>query len=237
MSDSSKFVVGGARPGLSGGGSKEFAELFAPRGLSYASSLQKRVLDVVVSLFAIIVLSPVFLAIFVALKLKQKNAFFSHKRIGADGVSFKVFKFQTMVDGAEERLNELLANDPEARREWDLNQKLVNDPRVTRFGKFLRKTSLDELPQFFNVLRGEMSVVGPRPMIEDERQHWGSDIVLYESLKPGITGEWQLFHRTGSDYQVRRDCIRRYSKSASLLVDIGYVLRTGFVFFETSKAA
>ena len=237
MSESSKFVVGTRRPELSTDGGAEVADLVFPKGIAYIGSLQKRIFDILVALAAITLLSPIMLIIFVSLKLTQKNAFFSHRRVGVNGSTFRVLKFQTMVDGAEERLKDVLARDPEARREWELNEKLVNDPRVTRFGRFLRKTSLDELPQLFNVLLGDMSVVGPRPMIADERARWGADIALYDSMKPGITGEWQLFSRTGSSYDTRTESLRRYARNASVFRDTLYVLRTGFVFFETSKAA
>jgi len=138
-------------------------------------SALKSTLDIVGSLSALILFSPLFVIIAYKIKKDGGSAFFMHERIGKNGKSFKCIKFRSMIANSQEVLDNLLANDAEARAEWERDFKLKNDPRITPVGNFIRKTSLDELPQLINVLKGEMSLVGPRPVIAEERKYYGDD--------------------------------------------------------------
>ncbi|MEQ8405940.1 MAG: sugar transferase [Oceanicaulis sp.] len=151
---------------------------------------------------------------------------FSQMRVGLGGRVFRCWKLRTMVPGAEDRLEAVLARDPAAAQEWALYQKLRNDPRVTPLGRVLRKTSLDELPQLWNVLRGEMSLVGPRPIVPDEIVRYGDSIRHYYGVRPGVTGLWQVSGRSGTSYQERVDMDRTYAETWTLLGDCGLILRT-----------
>jgi len=151
---------------------------------------------------------------------------FGHERIGRNGKKFRCLKFRTMAVGAEKQLQDLLDRDPEARAQWDANQKLDDDPRITCVGEFFRKTSLDELPQFWNVLRGEMAVVGPRPIVASEVQHYGDHLVDYLSVKPGITGLWQVSGRSDTTYDERVAMDVEYTSTRSFLKDIEIILKT-----------
>ncbi|WP_283180092.1 sugar transferase [Gemmobacter sp. 24YEA27] len=157
------------------------------------SRIGKPVLDRIFAFFALIFFAPFFFIIAVSILVSDRGpVLFRHKRIGKDGRPFYCLKFRTMASDAETRLRHILENDPLARAEWDASHKLTHDPRITCLGAFFRKTSLDELPQFWNVLRGEMSVVGPRPIVEAEMHHYGDDITSYLAVLPGITGLWQV---------------------------------------------
>lgn len=148
---------------------------------------------------------PLMLIIAVAILLTGGPGpiFFAHRRIGYGGKYYNCLKFRSMARDADERLRHLLETSPEARLEWELNQKLRNDPRITPIGQFLRKTSLDELPQFWNVLVGDMSLVGPRPIIDAERRRYGRYFESYLQVKPGITGLWQISGRNDVSYRRR----------------------------------
>jgi len=148
---------------------------------------------------------------------------FAHRRIGRNGRYFHCLKFRSMAVDAQERLAQLLAADPAARAEWEKDHKLRNDPRVTKLGAFLRKTSLDELPQLINVLRGEMSLVGPRPIVDGEVEKYGSRFSRYCAVKPGITGLWQVSGRNDTSYRTRvaLDCL--YARRRNLGLD-AYIL-------------
>ena len=152
----------------------------------------KRSVDVTVILAGIAVLSPLLVVLFVILKLDGGPSVFSHTRVGQKRSSFQCYKFRTMHADADERLEELLSMDEEARLEWDTHFKLKDDPRVTVLGEVLRKSSLDELPQLFNVVKGDMSLVGPRPVVEEELKLYGDYASDYVSARPGITGLWQV---------------------------------------------
>ncbi len=189
----------------------------------------KRYFDLFFSVLAIIAFSPLMFLIAILIKLEDRGpVFYGHKRIAATGREFKCWKFRTMFVNADKKLAEILESDPEAKKEWDVCFKLKNDPRVTKIGKFLRKTSLDELPQFFNVLTGEMSVVGARPIVEKElyeyyREHGG----LYCSLKPGITGPWQAGKRNDTeDYNERVQLDAWYVQNYSLRLDLKIIFKT-----------
>ncbi|MEZ5797666.1 MAG: sugar transferase [Paracoccaceae bacterium] len=152
--------------------------------------------------------------------------FFRHKRVGRNGKPFYCLKFRTMYRNADAQLARILETDPVARSEWEANQKLNDDPRITCIGEFFRKTSLDELPQFWNVLRGDMSVVGPRPIVESEAWHYGADYAAYLSVKPGITGLWQVNGRSNTTYEERvaMDC--DYVANRSFWGDIRIIAKT-----------
>lgn len=162
--------------------------------------------------------------------------FFSHQRIGYKGRSFRCLKFRSMVPDAARVLEEHLARSPAARAEWDASQKLRDDPRITPVGRFLRTTSLDELPQLINVLRGEMSLVGPRPIVQAEVIRYGSDINAYASARPGITGLWQVSGRSDVDYERRVLLDAQYVGGWSLAGDVVILAKTlGVVFFRTGS--
>lgn len=152
--------------------------------------------------------------------------FFGHERVGQDGTRFKCWKIRSMVFDANERLSALLASDPEARAEWERDHKLVNDPRITRFGRFIRRTSLDELPQIVNVLAGDMSFVGPRPVVEEELERYGEARSAYLAMKPGITGLWQVSGRNSIEYSERVALDVQYRDEMSFLRDASLIALT-----------
>lgn len=184
-------------------------------------------LNIGIALLALAFFLP--LMIFVALAVwghDRGPVIFAHKRIGLGGRTFPCLKFRSMAIDAQERLKDLLDRDPEARAEWEQDHKLRNDPRVTKLGAFLRKTSLDELPQLFNVLRGEMDLVGPRPIVDAEIPKYGSRFKNYCAVKPGITGLWQVSGRNDTSYRSRvaMDCI--YAKAKSPVLDLWVMIYT-----------
>ena len=164
----------------------------------------RRRVDVVVASALIVLLAPLLLAVAVMVWAQDGGpAFFAHERIGLGGARFKCLKFRSMLIDAEERLAALLASDPAARAEWASDHKLRRDPRITGLGRFLRRSSIDELPQLLNVLRGEMSLVGPRPIVEAEVCRYGRRLRHYTNVKPGITGLWQVSGRNNTTYRRR----------------------------------
>ena len=171
--------------------------------------------------------APLMFAVAVAVFLQDGGpVIFAHRRLGRDGRFFACLKFRSMATDAQARLNHLLAADPEARAEWERDHKLRNDPRITRLGDFLRRSSLDELPQLFNVLRGEMSLVGPRPIVEGEACRYGRRIADYCSVRPGITGLWQVSGRNNTSYRRRVAIDVVYSRRKSLILDARILLMT-----------
>lgn len=152
--------------------------------------------------------------------------FFAHKRVGLNGRAFYCLKFRTMAKDAEARLENLLAQDPAARAQWERNQKLDDDPRITCVGEFLRKSSLDELPQFLNVLMGEMAIVGPRPIVDAEAHHYGDHFADYLSVKPGVTGLWQVNGRSNTTYEERVAMDVDYVRNRSFPRDLGIIAKT-----------
>lgn len=196
---------------------------FSPRRISVDEPLTEG-MNFLVALLALIFLLPVMIGVALAVFAQDGGPIlFAHRRIGRGGRHFYCLKFRTMAVDAEQRLAELLANDPEARVEWEKDHKLRNDPRVTGLGAFLRKSSLDELPQLFNVLRGEMSLVGPRPIVDAEVAKYGRRFRNYCAVKPGITGLWQVSGRNDVSYRTRvaLDCV--YARERNLLMD-GYII-------------
>ncbi len=197
----------------------------------------KRAADIICASIAIILLSPFLVLISIVIITSTKSGvLFRHKRIGKNGGFFYCLKFKTMYNNSQEILTELLANDEDVRLEWEKDFKLKDDPRVTPIGKFLRKSSLDELPQLFNVLLGDMSLVGPRPIVEAEINKYKDDFYYYKLVSPGITGLWQISGRNDVDYtnRVRLDVC--YIKNWSLWYDFVILLKTIQVVLKRSGA-
>lgn len=207
---------------------------FSPSQRSYL--VIKRLFDILFGLIGLILLIPVTAFVKLAYLLSGDRAriFYRQKRVGLNGKIIRIWKYRSMVPDAAERLQELL-KDENYRREWDENQKLENDPRITRVGAFLRRTSIDELPQLLNVLRGDMSLVGPRPLVEGElAAHNG--LILYEKVKPGITGWWGCNGRSNIDYHERLELEYYYVKNCSLYLDVLCIIRTVFAVLEKDGA-
>jgi exopolysaccharide production protein ExoY len=187
----------------------------------------KRSLDIVVSISAIIFLSPLLAMVALAVKLSDGGpAFYAHSRVGYGGRTFGCLKFRTMCIDAEDRLQEYLQANSEAAMEWENTQKLKHDPRVTAIGRALRKTSIDELPQLFNILRGDMSLVGPRPVVTDELHKYGSHTSNYFIMRPGLTGLWQVSGRNDTTYDERVQLDVSYSIHWSFWNDLKIIFRT-----------
>ncbi len=179
------------------------------------------------------ILIPVFLFLMLLTKLTSRGPiFYGHKRVGKNGKEFKCWKFRSMCIDADKKLDEILANNPEMRAEWEKDRKFQNDPRVTKFGKFLRKTSLDELPQLINILLGQMSFVGPRPVTEPELDRYGEykDFVL--SVTPGLSGMWQTSGRSDTEYEERIALDLYYIQNWSIWLDIWILIKTVYVVIK-----
>lgn len=184
----------------------------------------KRVIDVILASVALILLSPLFAIIAIAIKIDSKGpVFFAHKRIGKNGKIIKLYKFRSMVINAEELIKSFT---PEQMREYKENYKLTNDPRITKVGKFLRKKSLDELPQLINIINGDLSIIGPRPVVADELEKYGVNKDKFLSVTPGLTGYWAANGRSNTTYEQRMEMELYYIDNLSLKMDIK-------VFFKT----
>lgn len=193
----------------------------------------KRTFDVFFAILLLIMLSPLFA--FLAIKISRDGgpSLYGHTRIGMNGRKFKCYKFRSMIMNSQEVLAHLLATDPHAKAEWDKEFKLKNDPRITRLGHFIRKTSIDELPQLWNVLKGDMSFVGPRPVTEDELDRYRQYVKYYLAVRPGITGLWQVSGRNDVSYNERIRLDTRYIIGWSLLKDFIILFKTiSVVFFR-----
>lgn len=187
----------------------------------------KRSFDILCSLLGLIILLPVAIIVKLAYMLigDFKPIFYTQKRIGKNGKAIGIYKFRSMVYNADEVLKELL-KDSKYKKEWEENQKLEHDPRITKIGKVLRKTSLDELPQFINVFLNDMSLIGPRPLVKGELDAHNGNHQIYESVKPGITGWWACNGRSATTYEKRLNLEYYYINHCSLLLDIKCILRT-----------
>lgn len=184
-------------------------------------------LNQLLALSILVLLAPVMgVVAFLIWRRDGAPVLFAHYRVGHDGKLFRCMKFRTMYRDAERMLSELLAKDPAARAEWQREQKLLRDPRVTPIGNFLRRTSLDELPQLFNVLRGEMSLVGPRPITVGELTRYGRVRWHYLSVRPGMTGLWQVSGRNNTSYDERVALDRRYVEERSVWMNLHILLKT-----------
>ena len=176
---------------------------------------------------AVVCLIPVFVVLALLVKCSSRGpVFYRARRLGVNGKPIEVWKFRTMYKDADERLAKILAENPELKKEWDENFKLKNDPRITPLGKILRKTSLDELPQFVNVLRGEMAVIGPRPIVEKEIAYYGPSYEVFSRVKPGITGFWQVSGRSDTTYERRIELDMYYINNWSIWLDYYIFLKT-----------
>jgi Undecaprenyl-phosphate galactose phosphotransferase WbaP len=209
-------------------GAGEQAGLAAEAGpfLEKKKKLTKRVLDVVGVLLLGLTFAPLMIFIVVMLSRDGGPVLYRHKRIGRGGQPFECLKFRTMVPDAERVLREILEQDTELKAEWVRDHKLKEDPRVTSIGRMLRRTSLDELPQLWNVLRGEMSLVGPRPVVREELLRYGRDVGIYLAALPGITGLWQVTGRNDTDYQRRVQLDTYYVCNQNLLLDLYILVKT-----------
>lgn len=201
-----------------------------PVRTSFYSRVGKRLFDLVLIIAALPIVLPVVLAVAAALWLDGQSPFFRQKRVGRDGREFTIWKFRSMVEDADTLLQEHLQANPAALAEWHDHQKLKDDPRVTPIGRVLRKTSIDELPQLWNVVRGEMSIVGPRPMMPGQRRLYPG--TAYYALLPGITGPWQVSARNECEFSARAKFDSQYGQSMSLGTDVQLIARTVGVVFQ-----
>ena len=187
----------------------------------------KRFVDIFLAISGIVLLAPLLIICFLATVITSPgHALFRHRRVGLNGKHFDCLKFRTMVTDAPERLQRLLETDPSAAREWTTCRKLKHDPRVTAIGAILRKSSLDELPQLFNVLKGEMSIVGPRPVTDEDLERYGTSIGAYLACRPGITGLWQVSGRSSTTYDKRVACDTFYARNWSMALDAKILIVT-----------
>lgn len=193
--------------------------------LGWYGRIGKRALDLALVAISLPVVLPVILLCALALWIESGQPFYRQKRLGEDGRVFRLLKLRTMVRDADQMLDRLLATNPALRAEWDATQKLKHDPRITRVGAILRATSLDELPQLWNVIKGEMSLVGPRPMMVDQLPLYG-DPFAYFAVKPGITGLWQVSARNENRFDYRCKVDAAYLKQLSLWADLVLIVRT-----------
>lgn len=196
----------------------------------------KRAFDFMGAFVLLMLLAPLLLLLMIATRMSGPGVFFGHGRIGKNGKPFKCYKFRTMVPNAQQVLKDLLERDPVARAEWDRDFKLRKDPRVTGVGAFLRRTSLDELPQLWNVLKGNMSLVGPRPVTEDELTRYGDKIDFFLEAKPGITGLWQVSGRNDVSYEERVRLDAWYARNWQLWFDLVILMKTVNVVFSGRSA-
>ena len=178
------------------------------------------------SVLALIFLSPIILVISLCIYCEGGSIIFKHERIGLNGKKFNCLKFRSMMQNSQDALRKHLKENPEARIEWQRNHKLSNDPRISKMGRFLRKFSLDELPQFVNVLRGEMSIVGPRPIVTEEIIKYADNFNYYIRVRPGITGLWQVNGRNNIRYDERVEMDVWYVKNWSIWLDFILILKT-----------
>ena len=199
----------------------------------------KSFFDKLFSLVFLVIGFPLFLIIALLIKLSSRgNVFYSQERIGKNNKPFKCLKFRTMHPEARDILKNILANNNLLKKEFEENHKLKNDPRITNIGNFLRKTSLDELPQFINVIKGEMSIVGPRPIVFAEKVKYGKNLKKVLSVNPGITGLWQVSGRNNLTYKKRIDLDLIYVKNSNFIMDFRILIRTfGVIFFPMDKGS
>jgi Undecaprenyl-phosphate galactose phosphotransferase WbaP len=202
----------------------------------WPARLTKRLFDTLVAALLLVLLSPLMLVIALLLKLEGGSVLFAHQRIGKNGRKFDCYKFRSMVPNAEQQLRNLLQHNAQLKAQWDKEHKLKDDPRISRIGDFLRRTSLDELPQLFNVLKSEMSLVGPRPIVQDELQKYGLEKSYYLMVRPGMTGLWQVSGRNDVDYETRVYLDAWYVKNWSLWYDLAILVKTIKVVFGRNGA-
>ena len=199
----------------------------------------KRLFDLLFSLFLIIFLIPLFFIIVILIRVNSKgDIIYSQKRIGKNNKTFACYKFRTMHPKAKYLLKKILQNNHILKKEFENTRKITNDPRITNIGKFLRFTSLDELPQIFNVLKGEMSFIGPRPIVKTEIKKYGNNFEKVFSVKPGISGIWQVSGRNKISYKKRVELDIIYSENISFILDIKIFIKTIYIIlFPYGKGA
>jgi len=209
------------------------SSLALPRVSAGYARIGKRLLDIVLASTALLLASPVLLLASLAIWFESGNPFYTQERLGMNGRRFRMFKLRSMVRGADQKLAECLERDPAMRAEWEHTQKLKCDPRITPLGSLLRKTSMDELPQIFNVLKGDMSLVGPRPMLPEQLSRYRSP-QAYLSVRPGITGLWQVTSRNEDSFDLRAIMDLRYAQRLSFMTDVKIMTATfGVVWHAT----
>lgn len=192
-----------------------------------AHSSVKRFMDVTCASLGLIFVAPVLLVLMFLIRHQDGGAaIFAQERIGHGGRIFKCYKLRSMVVDSQAQLEAHLAANPEARAEWEATQKLTNDPRITRLGRFLRKSSFDELPQLWNIIVGDMSIVGPRPIVHNEITKYGADFIYYTDVRPGLTGLWQVNGRSDTSYDERVALDVKYVREWSLFQDIKVIVMT-----------
>lgn len=189
----------------------------------------KRAADIALASVLLLLASPVMAIVAASVGMTGSPVLFRQSRVGKDGRIFQLVKFRSMVPDAEEKLQAVLRANPELQKEWDLTQKLQNDPRITRLGLFLRRSSLDELPQLLNVLAGDMSIVGPRPVVPDELERYGAASPWYLAVRPGVTGLWQVSGRNDTSYARRVSLDVHYVRSQKLWLDAFILVKTAYV--------
>lgn len=200
--------------------------------------LVKRIMDLVIAGIALVLAAPVMVLVGVLIRITAGGpAIFSHSRVGFGGRPFNCYKFRSMVANSDQVLDAYLDANPDARKEWEDTHKIRNDPRVTFFGRLLRKSSLDELPQLINILRGEMSCVGPRPIVRDELRRYGDHQGEYLGTRPGLTGLWQVSGRSSMDYDNRVALDSQYVRNWSIWLDIVILLRTIVAVMRVDRAS
>lgn len=211
---------------------------FATKSLSrYLFLIVKRIFDLLCAIIGCILLIPIIVIIKICYILTGDfhSIFYSHERIGQYGTTFKLYKFRSMVPNADEVLKKML-EDPKYKKEWQKYQKIENDPRITKIGKILRKTSLDEAPQFINILKGDMSLIGPRPLIQGELDEHNGNHELYESIRPGLTSWWACNGRSAKGYDERLALEYYYIKNQSILLDIKCIIKTILIVIKREGA-
>jgi lipopolysaccharide/colanic/teichoic acid biosynthesis glycosyltransferase len=196
----------------------------------------KRTVDILGALLLAATFAPLIITVVLLLWRQGGSIIYRHRRVGRGGAMFECLKFRTMVPNADQILRDLLEKQPELKREWVRDHKLRDDPRITRIGLFLRRTSLDELPQLWNVIRGEMSLVGPRPIIREELLRYGRNVRDYLAAKPGVTGLWQVMGRNNTDYRRRVVLDTYYVRNQNLLLDLYILSKTTLVVLGRTGA-
>lgn len=225
---SARFPDVAAMAGEGGTGEASIVERVRRVGLSWPGYLLKRLFDLVSVVVILALFGWLMLIIAVSVRLSSgSNVIYGHTRVGRKGRQFQCYKFRSMVSDSDEVLRRLLETDPEAREQWERDFKLKDDPRITRIGRFIRRTSLDELPQLWNVVTGDMSIVGPRPVVQAEfEQYYGNARQHYLSVSPGLTGLWQVSGRNDLDYEQRVQLDKSYVENWNVFSDFFIVMRT-----------
>jgi lipopolysaccharide/colanic/teichoic acid biosynthesis glycosyltransferase len=233
---SQPLVAGAAHPDLhavDGISARSATDLSRPSARALGLHTQRRLIypgkrafDMFGAAFLGVLLSPLILIIVFMIRIEGEPVLFRHKRIGQNGRVFHCLKFRTMVHDAEQVLRDVLRDNPELLDEWIQNHKIRNDPRITPVGRFLRLTSLDELPQIWNILRGDMSLVGPRPVVREELLRYGRNVAHYLAVKPGLTGLWQVKGRSDTSYRRRVAMDTYYVRNQGIVLDLRIVAAT-----------